>query len=135
MAQLIESFEQRYRLGVTSLDDTHREFAELVNRLGASDKSTFADLFKELEQHTRAHFEAENALMRDTAFPAIAEHTDEHSRVLGEMHQIGNRVTTGNTFLARAYVVQQLPAWFDLHAKTMDSALAAHLKARKVTLG
>jgi len=34
--------------------------------------------------------------------------------------------------MGRAYVTQQLPGWFDLHAVTMDSALAAHLKSMKV---
>jgi hemerythrin len=49
--------------------------------------------------------------------------------VLGELNRFAQKVTTGSILMGRAYVVEQLPSWFDLHAKTMDSALAAHLKA------
>jgi hypothetical protein len=42
-------------------------------------------------------------------------------------------VERGRTTLARAYLCEQIPAWFALHAVTMDSALAAHLKAVQKT--
>ncbi len=132
MATLIESFEERYLLGVSAMDETHREFVELVNRLGSAEKAAFIALFDELVRHTEQHFENENELMRETAFPAIREHTDEHQRVLGELKRIGNKVATGSTAVGRAYVREQLPSWFNLHAITMDSALAAHIRKTAV---
>jgi len=134
MPELIESFESRYLLGVPEMDETHREFSDLVNRLGGADKETFTALFGELIEHTRAHFSAENEAMLESGFPAIREHMDEHQRVLGELDRIGKRVAAGSIAMGRAYVTQQLPEWFDLHAQTMDSALAAHIKAMEFTL-
>lgn len=125
---LIDGFEQRYWLGVAQMDDTHREFVDLVNRLEDADNSDFIALFDKLLVHTDAHFGIENALMRESAFPAIHEHIDEHQRVLGELNRINRKVQEGSILIGRAYVREQLPSWFNLHAVTMDSALAAHLK-------
>jgi hemerythrin-like metal-binding protein len=132
MPRLIEDFERRYLLGQPEMDGTHREFVDLVNRLGDADKPGFMALFKALTVHTQHHFDAEERMMEASAFPALREHKDEHLRVLGELERFGQRVATGSILMGRAYVTQQLPKWFDLHAVTMDSALAAHLKLMKV---
>lgn len=65
--------------------------------------------------------------MLDGGFAALAEHRDEHRRVLGEMRSLLLRAGAGRLALARGYVCDRLPGWFALHAATMDSALAAHL--------
>ena len=131
-SRLIENFERRYRLDQPEMDATHREFVDLVNRLGEADKAEFIPLFETLTSHTQAHFTAEDRMMEACGFPAIREHRDEHRRVLGELERVGQRVAAGSILMGRAYVTQQLPGWFDLHAVTMDSALAAHLKLMKV---
>ena len=130
MSGPVESFEENYLLGVPVMDETHREFVDLVNRLTAAGNESFAALFAELVRHTEAHFEAENMLMQATGFPAIREHMDEHRRVLGDLMRMQGRVDAGSAAMARAYVREQIPDWFSLHALTMDSALAAHIKAR-----
>lgn len=126
---LIADFESRYVLGVADMDETHREFVDLVNRLESASSTTFPALFEELLKHTREHFKSEEALMEQSGFPAIREHKAEHQRVLGELTRFAGKATSGSLAFGRAYVREQLPPWFDLHAKTMDSALAAHLKA------
>lgn len=117
-----------YQLGVASMDRTHREFIDLVNQLAAADRDNFVRLFSELVEHTHAHFESEAQLMQTYHFPAIREHGDEHQRVLGELDRFGEKVARGSIAMGRDYVLNHLPDWFDLHARTMDSALAAHLK-------
>lgn len=129
MTIAIDPTDARHHLGLAEMDMTHLEFIELVNRLVDADKPSFMRLFAELIEHTDRHFTAENTLMRKSGFPAIGEHTDEHQRVLGEMVRIGRKLASGSVLFGRAYVNERLPGWFALHAMTMDSALAAHLKA------
>jgi hemerythrin-like metal-binding protein len=124
----IPELENRYLLGVEAMDVTHREFVDLVNALGASGQTRFAELFTELVAHTRAHFAAEEEMMERSGFPSTAEHRSEHARVLGEMERFVDSLARGRSRLARSYVTEQIPEWFALHAATMDSALAAHLK-------
>lgn len=128
MQALIDPDNARYQLGYPIMDDTHGEFIALINKLGDSDKASFISLFQKLIEHTDAHFAAENELMDKSRFPASNEHKEEHQRILGEMHRMGKKVASGSTMMARAYIKEQMPQWFDLHAATMDSALAAHLK-------
>ncbi|MCW2306919.1 bacteriohemerythrin [Rhodobium gokarnense] len=124
--------EDRHRLGVDAMDETHLAFADLVNRLGeATDPAAFQALFAELSAHTEAHFAEEDRLMAESGFPALVEHRGEHRRVLGQIAQIGERVARGRIAMGRAWVAE-LPSWFDLHAASMDSALAAHLKKASI---
>jgi hemerythrin len=80
-------------------------------------------------EHTESHFNAENKLMESSGFFATKEHQGEHLRVLGELHHFGEKVAAGSISLAKTYIREQMPEWFKLHAATMDSALAAHLKS------
>lgn len=123
----IEDFESRFLLGVPAMDRSHREMADLVNRMAESTDASFAYLFPDLVSHTRAHFASEEVLMKDSRFPATSEHKAEHARVLGELDAFEKRLAGGRLALARAYVKERLPEWFALHIATMDSALAAHL--------
>jgi hemerythrin-like metal-binding protein len=125
---LITDFDNAYQLGHAQMDQTHREFVDLVNRLEDCDQATFIVGFQTLLMHTAAHFAAEQLLMEQSGFPATAEHTGEHQRVLGQLQQMLRRIERGSTVMARAFVREQLPGWFKLHAITMDSALAAHLR-------
>jgi hemerythrin-like metal-binding protein len=128
MGILIDNFEQRYLLGIDKMDETHKAFAVLVNRLGMADKEEFITHFPELVSHTKEHFEQEKQWMEASGFSATHEHLDDHQRILGELDRFAQRVSAGSIAMGRAYVTQQLPQWFDIHAKTMDSALASHLK-------
>jgi hemerythrin len=67
-------------------------------------------------------------MMEESGFAAISEHISDHQRVLGELTRFGKRIAAGSTAMARAYIREQLPQWFEIHLQTMDSALAAHLK-------
>lgn len=129
MDKLIQADDPRYILGVSEMDDTHQEFIELVNRLQHSNKVDFAALFSQLLKHTKQHFDAEYQMMQTTQFPAIEEHQADHLRVLGDLERMGRSLNNGSVMMARAYVLEMLPGWFDLHAITMDSALAGHIKS------
>lgn len=116
-----------YLLGNPGMDNTHAEFAALVNNLAVAEGREFQALFLALLDHTGDHFGAEEALMADSGFPAIEEHRAEHRRVLADLRALGERAVQGRITLARSYVTEHIPAWFAVHAATMDSALAAHL--------
>jgi hemerythrin-like metal-binding protein len=120
------------QLGIPDMDIVHAEFAALVNRVAAAQGKEFTDLFSQLLAHTRAHFAAEEELMRRTEFPGRQEHVAEHGRVLGEMERFADRLAAGKTIFARAYIEDRIPDWFALHTQTLDYALATYLRAKGV---
>jgi hemerythrin len=128
---IIEWRDDRFLLGVPEMDDTHIEFVDLTNRIMQAPNDEFAQLYDRLIEHTHEHFEYEDRLMVQTKFPATAEHRDEHQRVLGELALFNKRVRSGLVAFGRNYIRGRMAEWFMLHAATMDSALAAHIKARQ----
>lgn len=125
---IIEWDDDNFLLGIAIMDDTHKEFISLVNQLAETDDSEYVTLFDKLISHTKQHFEQEEKLMIESDFPAYVEHNDEHQRILGELNQFKKRVDRGLIDFGRQYIKERIPEWFRLHAASMDSALAAHLK-------
>lgn len=100
---LSDGFEQRYLLDNRDMDQIHREFVDMVNALESADKAPFTDGYAQLIAHTEATFAAEYTTMRNTAFPALREHHDEHQRMLGELQRFGSKVA--DDMLALLFVV------------------------------
>lgn len=126
---LIDPDDTRFRLGAQAMDHVHGEFIALINAMAEADQARFLQMFEHLVDHTVAHFDQEDRWMIEIRFPALQEHRSDHRRVLSDLGAIGRRSTRGKLAMGRAYVRDYLPAWFAVHAVTMDSALAAHLNA------
>ena len=125
--KVIEWSEEKFSLGYSVMDDTHREFVDMVNRLAEAKDDDFPALFNAFVLHTQDHFDREEVLMKKTSFPASAEHSADHRRILGELRHFKRRVDHGILIFARNYIRRGIADWFTLHLNTMDSALAAHL--------
>lgn len=123
--------KKQHLVGVREMDETHAEFAALVNALAATeDDADIRFLLRQLIEHTEQHFAREEELMLRCGFPATAEHMSDHARVLGDLGRFEKMAARGMTSMAKAFVVEFLPSWFDVHLRTMDSALASCLRTR-----
>ncbi len=119
-------WNEQFELGVTRMDNTHREFIEFYNALVGAAPEEFLDRFDAFIDHTVAHFDQENRWMEHVNFPAC--HRAEHDRVLAVMRDVRKRVEQGDAFLGKR-LLEELPPWFENHASTMDAALAFHLQS------
>ncbi|MDD2739390.1 MAG: hemerythrin [Methylomonas lenta] len=125
---------RRLSIDYQPIDQDHAEFINLLAQLDNSSNADFPVLFQALYIHTVEHFERENQLMQQSAFPAFREHISEHQRVLSEFQQFQSRIDMGLIAFGRGFIKQRLPTWFVLHVSTMDSALAAHIKSTGLPL-
>lgn len=116
-----------YELDIALMDETHRDFAALVNQLGAASDSELLACFDALLEHTVAHFEQENVWMKECGFPPIDCHVGEHQRVLQALRSVRHLLVNGDLAIARRAGEEMVP-WFANHAATMDHALAFHIK-------
>jgi len=114
------------------MDDTHKEFIDLYNKIIIANDHDFAELFNELVSHTTNHFDNKNKLMEQSNFPAISEHKHEHRRVINELKYFQEKVQRNKFSFSRFYIKDRIPPWFKHHLATMDSALAAHLKKTNI---
>ncbi len=78
-----------------------------------------------LAVHTREHFLREEAMMRETRFPAYPVHRAEHDRFLAEMDaEVRALRERGDGPRLARYLSEKLPAWFLNHIGTMDAVTA-----------
>ena len=116
------------------MDDTHREFVDLLNRLAdAQPKETLAVL-DEFIAHTEAHFGQEQKWMEDMAFPPLACHAREHEGVLEISREVRNRIAAGQPKFAQV-LAKAVAEWFEAHAASMDHVLALYMKEKGYEAG
>jgi hemerythrin len=127
------------QVALHSMNDTHAEEVELINRIAdllqqdssTLDRSALEQALDEWLEHTRQHFEREHALMEQSGFPAYPIHRREHQRVLGLIEQLVEDFRRGGEIAPLAdFVLEQWPAWFDQHVRTMDTATAQFARMR-----
>ncbi|WP_242360969.1 bacteriohemerythrin [Anaeromyxobacter sp. SG17] len=88
-----------------------------------------------LAVHTREHFLHEEAVMRETGFPAYLPHKSEHDRVLAEMDAEASAYRrSGDTARLRRYLLEVVPRWFVSHTGSMDVVTAGYVAARARSL-
>lgn len=110
-------------LGHDPMDRVHEEFVELIDALATAAGEAVAPALSTLLDHTRDHFETENAWMRATDFPARECHIAEHDAVLRSIDGVRARVACGY-LAAAAPLARELAAWFPAHCDYLDAALA-----------
>jgi hemerythrin len=126
-------WDDRYLLGHRAIDDTHREFVELVDAMLTACDADFPAALDAFARHTESHFEDENRLMDQHDFPARGCHVDEHEKVLASVREVQALVAAGDIEIGRE-LGRALMDWFPGHADYMDSALATWL-VKKATRG
>jgi len=114
-------------LGESTMDETHREFVELLNRVGAASDDDLPGALDDFIAHTESHFGQEDRWMQATAFPPLHCHQGEHANVLEIVREVRKRVTEGQFHLG-AVLAKAIAEWFPNHAATMDAMLAAFMK-------
>lgn len=115
-------------LGLEQMDQTHIEFVQLLRAAqDAEGDARFVPAFRELVEHTAEHFAQEDRWMRATGFAEGNCHTTHHAMVLGSLREGLDQAAAGDCALARD-MAAELGTWFPLHAQSMDSSLAAHLR-------
>ena len=127
-------------IAVASMNATHREEVELINQLGLLleqavsgkvDETAITEKLNEWVEHTRQHFESENRLMEEFAFPALPIHRNEHERVLSLIESLQKKwIETRNPEPLAEFIFTQWPQWFNMHVNSMDMVTAQFINMR-----
>ncbi len=125
-------------VALESMNQTHREEVELINRLAAlvaagmedtADTPAITAQLNDWVEHTRQHFSRENELMEQYGFPAYSVHSGEHERVLEQLEALRSGWLERNSLQPLAnFLFEQWHAWFDNHVHTMDNITASFIR-------
>ncbi len=121
----------RYLMGFKPMDDTHREFVEVVDALLGAEDADMAARLEAFAAHARRHFEEERVWMEETGFPARECHNDEHAAVMKSVLQVQEIVAAGKAAEARSLAIA-LKDWFPGHADYMDASLSQWMCKKKL---
>ena len=129
MKKLKEFENDKHLLKNNTMDNLHQEFLDIYNSVETSSIESFIQKLIKLREHSKVHFITEEELMDEFNYPTSREHKEEHQKVLHEMQFFLDKSNTmiGKQML-KAYYIEKLPDWFDLHLISMDSDLASFLK-------
>lgn len=115
------------------MDDTHREFVELLSQveemLDGPDEA-LAQCLDDFLLHTELHFAQEDRWMAELGFAAVNCHTHQHAQVLQVVREVQRRLRESNDRPTVRLLVQELSQWFPTHAQHMDAALAQTMAER-----
>lgn len=111
-------------LELPAMDDTHREFVDLLARVEDAGDDTLLAAWAALVAHTVTHFGQEDAWMLETGFASGNCHSTQHRIVLQVMEEGLKRAD----FAIIRQLARELAIWFPQHAQSMDAALALHLR-------
>ncbi len=125
------AWDDRFSVGIASVDHEHRELIELVNqtheRLKRPDAEiTVPDFLGEIYTRVSAHFALEEKLMRASRYAHYPEHKADHERLLDAIRDIMDDYEDSRVFDEERFA-QRLATWFTDHFRTHDARLHRRL--------
>lgn len=73
-------WKQTYSVGVTALDDDHRQLIDIINQIDQAGRFGLPldHVLHDLAHYARSHFEREEDLLRSAGYPDLGAHSAEH---------------------------------------------------------
>lgn len=126
-------WDKKLVVGVPRIDHEHRVFVDLIVSIslcdGQTDRERASDLMRELELYAQFHFCSEENIMKQSGYPDLASHAQEHTRLLGRLRAEVRQYQIDAVKLDE--IVSFLYNWFALHTTVEDQKLAGYLKAER----
>jgi hemerythrin len=116
-------------------EEAMRLLDRIVESLASSTGSESPGLRKDLRdfiEHTRAHFNREESLMKDVGYPPLPVHKQEHDQRLEELVSFLDDLDADAVSLdeLRELFMGRFLPWYRRHCATMDAATERYVKAQ-----
>ena len=120
-------WRDEFSVGIAEIDHEHRELIELINGLqkdlrARDDVDKILESLGEIYAQIAAHFALEEKMMRNTRYPAYAEHKEDHETLMDDLRDIMDGVEDDG-ILDETQLTDDLDRWFSDHFRTHDAKL------------
>lgn len=130
------AWNESYSVRVQQLDAQHQRLFEIINTLADAMRSGKGDdvireVVGKLAVYTRTHFLQEEVLMRQTVFPGLAVHQQQHAALMASVEKYKSALDE-DRHPDSVEVLSFLRQWLIEHIQKSDKAYSAHLNAHGV---
>jgi hemerythrin len=120
-------WKKGYNVGVEEIDAQHENLFRIANALRSDlPPGRLEEELMYLYRHTREHFKAEEALMRDSGYPYYMDHRDQHDELLDNLNEIAAQIVKNPEKLPE--LKNLLDKWVKQHILNYDQGIAAYLR-------
>lgn len=127
-------WSDHFCIGDDRVDQEHQDIFELVNELqSAIDRQESMDklamMLEQLAEHTIAHFQHEESLMQDHAYPGLDRHKHCHDRLIQKVTKLMQQFQAGETG-AIQNLMNFLADWLRHHIKGEDQKMIQFMQQK-----
>lgn len=112
-------------VGIDALDEDHRTLVAIVNKLADEgnrrDPSIVESILDELIDYTKRHFAAEEAEMRERAYPTYPAHKALHDSLTEQVESYRRRFQLERGSIAGEEVFEFCAGWLSKHILREDT--------------
>ncbi|HKK59858.1 MAG TPA: bacteriohemerythrin [Salinivirga sp.] len=127
-------WEPRYSVHIDEFDEHHQQLLALLRKLHQSmldgqGKQVVGSILDDLKSYTQYHFRAEEEKMELHGYPKIAEHKNQHKKLIDQLEDLikdykaDKRQITTDTY-------RFLNNWLTNHIMSADKQYTAFFKAK-----
>lgn len=114
-----------YSVGIDCLDTDHISLVGIINQIDEAtrykaDKAVISGLLKALIDHTRNHFQREEAVLRSLGYGGLDEHKALHRAMADKLARLCEDYERGADAALGDDALEFLCAWFDEHVLEID---------------
>lgn len=139
MSDVLFKWSDDYTVGVTEIDEQHKELVKLLNDLHqaiherhGSDASR--KILNELAEYTRVHFAVEESLMRITHYPDFENHKKIHEALIQQVVELQNKLDSGTAKISFE-LLHFLKHWLMHHIVESDKTFGNYFTQSKMKTG
>jgi hemerythrin len=135
-------WDDRYSVGVTLMDDQHKELLRETNELYAACRESdvaarerFREVIKSTVDYVKTHFAQEEQIMEKVKYPELPNHKKEHEVFVQKVLDEVKAFEEGKTFVPNNFV-RFLRDWILAHIALEDKkygAFIADIRKRRVS--
>lgn len=120
-------WRDEFRIGIPEVDHEHQELIGLINSLHGrlvepEREAAIGEFLGEVHAQIASHFALEEKVMRSRRYPELADHKQDHERLLDEIREIMDGYELHGRYDAGA-LGAALSTWFGEHFRTRDARL------------
>jgi hemerythrin len=129
-------WNESYSVRVRQFDVQHQKLFEIINTLAdamrtGKGEEVIRDVVAQLAVYTRTHFLQEEVVMKQTGYPALAAHQQQHARLMADVEKYKADLDGGRN-PDTVGVLNFLRTWLLDHIQKSDKAYSAHMNTQGV---